>query len=65
MYIAVLNTDEQISDVLEEQFPGCVVDPESESVEINGVTFIYYPISIKCMPVAEITVYQLEMEENI
>jgi hypothetical protein len=58
--IAVLNTCEQITEVLEREFDGCIIDKEKESVTIDDVLHYYYPHDVMCMPTDEVTIYEIE-----
>lgn len=58
--IAVINTDEQISEVLEREFEGCVINEEEEFLTIENVKYIYYSQEVKQMPIDEVTIYILE-----
>jgi len=58
--IAVINTDEQIADVLEREFPSCHIVKDDEEVTINNNTYCYYSHPVRQMPTDEVTIYVLE-----
>ncbi len=64
MLIAVINTCEGITEVLEREFTGCVIDKENEEVVINGDKHYYYSQNVICMPIPEVTIYEIVPETS-
>lgn len=60
MLVAVLNTDENIIDVLKEEFPGCDIDTSNDAFIMDGVVYDYYREDVKRMPIDDISIYVVE-----
>jgi hypothetical protein len=59
-YIAVINTDEQPIEAIIRELGNNVIDnKDGESYWFNNVEYCYYPISIKQMPIEEVTIYEI------
>ena len=65
MLIVVINTDETIQDVLREQFKGCVIDNDNETVIIDGVEYYYSQSELIGNPIDELSVYELSLSLNV
>ena len=60
MLIAVINTDEQPIEAIIRELGSSVTDNEDgESYFYDDVEYCYYPIEVKQMPIAEVTIYKI------
>lgn len=58
--VAVINTDEQIEEVLEREFPECEIDEEACEVIIDTILYGYTSENVIAMPDDGITIYCLK-----